>query len=219
VEIPDSPQNTSSGSTSPLPTQTYHSPILSSSILIPALVESAAGGAHYAGVKVDGGSAMRHRRSSSQQHYINHEHRRVLGDLTELYCCRPTLEIFERSWSSEAEFENPFAKCKGYREYAAQWFALPKLFFHSEQISKRIMSSTDHPNRIIYYQEQEYTFRLLIRKKVIKSIIVVDLDENDKVIRLVDQWDGADLPTRFGASLLRTLNAKVAPWLIYVPKA
>lgn len=107
VEIPGSPQSTRSGSTSPLPTQTYHSSILPSSIPIPALVDSAAGGAHYAGVKVDGGSAMRHRRSSSQQHHteLNHEHRRVLDDLTELYCCRPTLEIFERSWSNDAEFQ------------------------------------------------------------------------------------------------------------------
>jgi len=106
VEIP-SPQSTRSGSTSPLPTQTYHSPILPSSIPIPALVDSVAGGAHYAGVKVDGGSAMRHRRSSSQQHHteLNHEHLRVLDDLTELYCCRPTLEIFERSWSNDAELE------------------------------------------------------------------------------------------------------------------
>ena len=97
------------------------------------------------------------------------------------------------------------------------------------------MSSTDSPNRIIYYQVQEYTFYLLKRKKVafdysslkfnlqvlqvVESVVTVDLDESDKIIRLVDQWNGADLPTRFGASLLRTLNAKVVPWLIHVPKA
>jgi len=53
---------------------------------------------------------------------------------------------------------------------------------------------------------------------VIESIIVVDLDENDKIIRLVDQWDGKDLPSWFGASFLRLLNAKVAPWLFHAPK-
>ena len=74
---------------------------------MPALFESAAGGAHYTGVKIDGASGMRLRRSSSQRQYsdLNHNHQRVLDDLTELYCCRPTLEIFERSWNADAEFE------------------------------------------------------------------------------------------------------------------
>lgn len=103
---PEYPRSPISGSTSPLPTQTYHSSILPSSIPMPALVESAAGGAHYAGIKVDGGSSMKHRRSSSHHHTeLSHDHRRVLDDLTELYCCRPTMEIFERSWNQDAEFE------------------------------------------------------------------------------------------------------------------
>ena len=106
----------------------------------PALVESAAGGAHYSGVKVDSEMLLKHRRNSSfKQHTeIEHYHQRILEDLTELYCCRPTQEIFERSWHRDAEFEvhslsypsestscltiiqNPLFKCKGYDEYAAQ---------------------------------------------------------------------------------------------------
>jgi len=108
LDLSDSPPSRkSSGSTSPLPTQTYHSPILSGSIPLPALFESAAGGAHYTGVKIDGGTNIVHRRSSShhQQTELNNDHQRVLDDLTELYCSRPTLEIFERSWSRDAEFE------------------------------------------------------------------------------------------------------------------
>ena len=134
---PDSPD-------SPLPSQTYHSPILPGPIPLPALFESAASGAHYTGGKVDGRSDLWHRRSSASQHHphteLNHGHHRVLDDLTELYCCRPTLEIFERSWNMDAEFEvrvflslaarwvltaaaflkNPVCKSSGYKEYAAQ---------------------------------------------------------------------------------------------------
>ena len=47
----------------------------------------------------------------------------------------------------------------------------PKLFCHSEQLSKRIMSCTDSPNRLIYFQQQEYTFRLLNKKKVSKFFV------------------------------------------------
>ena len=58
----------------------------------------------------------------------------------------------------------------------------------------------------------------LVFLKTIESIIVVDMDENEKIIRLVDRWDGKEMPNWFGASFLRVLNAKVAPWLIRVPK-
>lgn len=99
------------------------------------------------------------------------------------------------------------------------------------------MSSTDNPNQFIYQQTQQYTTRLLKKKKVcpqsnhspivlrvtlvqvIESIIIVEMDDNDKIIRLIDRWDGKDLPYRYGASFLRTLNGKVTPWLVRVPKA
>ena len=131
----------SSSSSSPRspspPSQTYYPSILS--MPTPALVESAAGGAHYSGVKVDSEMLLKHRRNSSFKRHteIEHCHQRVLEDLTELYCCRPTREIFERSWHKDAEFEvhslsyssestgylaiiqDPLSKCKGYDEYAA----------------------------------------------------------------------------------------------------
>jgi hypothetical protein len=120
------------------PSQTYYPSILT--VPTPALVESAAGGAHYSGVKVDSEMLLKHRRNSSfKQHTdIKHYHQRILDDLTELYCCRPSQEIFERSWHRDAEFEvhslsfppesasylaiiqDPLSKCKGYDEYAAQ---------------------------------------------------------------------------------------------------
>jgi hypothetical protein len=53
--------------------------------------------------------------------------------------------------------------------------------------------------------------------QIIESVITVDLDENEKIIRVIDQWNGLDLPTRYGASFLRVLYAKIAPWLFRVP--
>ncbi len=52
--------------------------------------------------------------------------------------------------------------------------------------------------------------------QVIESIIVVDLDEEEKIVKLSDQWDGK-LPTWFGSHFLRRVNAKVAPWFVHVP--
>ncbi|KAF8201483.1 hypothetical protein BJ912DRAFT_945501 [Pholiota molesta] len=160
------------------PSQTFHPSII---LPTPALVESVAGGAHYAGVRVDSDAVLKHRRDSSARKHteLGHHHEPILDDLTELYCGRPTLEIFER-----------------FDEYAAR----PKLVTHSEQLSKRIMSSTDNPNQFIYFQTQEYTIRFLKKKKTVES--------DEKIIRLTDKWSGNALPTRYGASFLRILSAK-----------
>lgn len=93
------------------PSQTFHPSILPRSVPTPALVESVAGGAHYSGIKVehDPSKHTTHpsmdRRRSSGEVDVKADHHRVLADLQELYCCRPTQEIFERSWHKDAVFE------------------------------------------------------------------------------------------------------------------
>ncbi|KAG7092250.1 hypothetical protein E1B28_008615 [Marasmius oreades] len=208
-------------STSP-PSQTFHPSILPRSVPTPCLVESVASAAHYSGARVDA-DTTNHRRSNSDRRSSSHlnvqeDHRKVMKDLKELYECRTTVELLKSSWHEQAIFEDPLVSCKGYDEYAAQWFGLPKLFSKSETLSTRIMSSTNSPNRLIYSQKQEYTFRYLGNKKVVNSIITVDLDESNRIIRLVEQWDGKDLPTRFGSGFLRRANAKVTPWIVRIPK-
>lgn len=42
----------------------------------------------------------------------------------------------------------------------------PKLFAKSVTVASRVLSSTSDPNRIVYSQTQEYTFRLFKFKKV-----------------------------------------------------
>jgi hypothetical protein len=32
-----------------------------------------------------------------------------------------------------------------------------------------------------------------------QSTVVIDLDENDKIVKLEDKWNGQDQPVRFGA--------------------
>ncbi|PVG04231.1 hypothetical protein CPB86DRAFT_778494 [Serendipita vermifera] len=144
--------------------------------------------------------------------------KQVVDDVLELFRSKPTVEIFQRSWSPNAVFEDPLSKCVGYAEYAPQWFGMPKLFPKSVTLAYRVLSSTHNPNRITYYQEQEYTVRGLGMKKVVKSTVVIDLDENDNIIYLHDKWNGEDHPTKWGALALRRLNAKTLPWFVSVPK-
>jgi hypothetical protein len=94
---------------------------------------------------------------------------------------------------------------------------MPKVILKSETVSTRVIASTSSPNRLVYVQTQEYILRFFKKKMSIQSIIVVDLDEDERIIRLVDQWDGKELPTRFGAHFLRVMSAKLVPWLVKVP--
>jgi len=94
---------------SPSPSsQTFHPSILPHSVPTPALVESVAGGAHYSGVRVDSDTQLKHHRTNSchlSPEELNNDHRQVLDDLKELFCCRPTREIFDRSWNRDAVYE------------------------------------------------------------------------------------------------------------------
>jgi len=163
---------------------------------------------------------LKHRHSSHDRQEthpdVKTDHQRVLADVRELFECRPTPEIFKRSWHKDAVFEDPISHCKGFREYAAQWYAMPKLF-KSETVTCRIMSSTHAPNRIVLSQTQRYKNRFM--DKTIESVVTIDLDDGDKIIRLVDQWDGKALPSHWGVGLLRRMNGKFVPLLVHVPRA
>lgn len=90
------------------PSITDHPQIFPHVIPTTSLVESVAGAAHYSGAKVDSGMGHQRRKSftANELHTdLKEEHTRVLKDLTELYCCRPSAEIFERTWTKDAIFE------------------------------------------------------------------------------------------------------------------
>ncbi|KIK91430.1 hypothetical protein PAXRUDRAFT_149512 [Paxillus rubicundulus Ve08.2h10] len=215
------------------PTTTHRSPKMPSFVSAPNIAHSAVGGAHYLGVPVTqehkGGrtSSGEATRSSHESQEASRE--RIMNDLKELYCCRPTRRIFERTWCPDAVFEDPLVKAEGRGEYEPQWFAMPKIFSKSETISSRVMLSTESPNRLVYSQAQEYTLRfigkkqafctvLMLMRQRIESVIVVDLDETDKITRMVEKWNGDELPTHYGAHFLRRANAQITPWLVKVPK-
>ncbi|EJD37217.1 hypothetical protein AURDEDRAFT_73522, partial [Auricularia subglabra TFB-10046 SS5] len=133
-----------------------------------------------------------------------------------LFSSRPSLDIFKRSFRPDGEFEDPLSKCRGYGEFGAQWWAMPKAFPVSRHLSHRILTATER--RIEFAQAQEYTFRWVGKKKVMYSLVVIDLDDAGKIVKVEDRWNGEMHPTRYGAEMLRRLNAKTLPWIVHVPK-
>ncbi|KAH8117428.1 hypothetical protein DFH11DRAFT_1687433 [Phellopilus nigrolimitatus] len=178
------------------PSLTFHPSIVPKPT---GIIGSAASGAHYSGAKVQ------HRRSDVQ---------RASFGYGRIGAARMLNAIFERSWRKDAVFEDPLAHCEGLNEIAPQ----PKVFSKSETVASRVLSSTHHPNRIIYSQTQEYTLRGIGTKRTVKSIVVIELDDDDKIVRLEDQRNGEESPTAWGVGTLRRLNGKFTPWLVRVPK-
>ncbi|GBE82470.1 hypothetical protein SCP_0408540 [Sparassis crispa] len=210
----------------PAPTMTHH-PSRMPSLPTPELISSIAPGAHYAGVLSSGCNDPRqhaqHRRSHNKNSMVEDPavlgaYKEVMEDLKELFCARPSRDLFERRWRKDAVFEDPLSRCEGYGEYAPQWFAMPKVLSSSEQVSARILSAALSPNRLYYSQTQVYTVRWLGLKKTVTSIVMVELDDDFKITYLADQWNGEDLPTHWGALWLRKLNAKLTSWVVAIPK-
>lgn len=133
---------------------------------------------------------------------VEHAYKEAMDDLTEvcvrwisklcrsqqlfqMYCGRTSMEILHRRWRRDAEFEDPWCLCKGFEQYAPQWFALvsgtleiycclrseclllqPRIYTHCEQESIRILSANLAPNRLVYAQTMICTVRWFNFKKV-----------------------------------------------------
>jgi hypothetical protein len=149
---------------------------------------------------------------------LTENRQQLVKDSLELFSSRPNLDIFRRWWRDDATFEDPLSVAEGFKQYAAQWFAMHKAFPQSRTLEYRILSSTTNPNQVTYALTQEYTIRFLGVKKVMNSVVVIDLDENEKIVKLQDMWNGKEHPHRFGIWYLRKLNAKTMPLLVSIPK-
>jgi hypothetical protein len=108
-ETPSAHDASLKSSDSASPTMTYHRQTLHIPLPIPDIVYSAAGGAHYSGAPVsendDEVVTSPGKPSPPMDDTIRD---RVMADLKELYCCRPTKQIFERTWRPDAVFEVSF---------------------------------------------------------------------------------------------------------------
>ncbi|CUA66788.1 hypothetical protein RSOLAG22IIIB_00236 [Rhizoctonia solani] len=184
----------------------------------PGMLASLAGAAHYTGnPKYTKQEALR-ASFGSKNVVLEGQRKQTVEDVLELFCAHPSLEIFERSWRRDAVFEDPFTKCVGYREYAARWYGLPKIATKSATLQYRVLSSTHSPHKIVFDQTQQYTLRYINRKKTIHSLVIIELDEEGKIIKMEDRWNGEELPRKWGTIWLRRLNGKTAPFLVRVPR-
>ncbi|KIP06013.1 hypothetical protein PHLGIDRAFT_107516 [Phlebiopsis gigantea 11061_1 CR5-6] len=206
------------------PTLTHHaSPFIA--LPSPDSLTSIVSGAHYAGgfTTPPHHEHTRHDRKrrtlsiSGDDPTVFTTYHDVLEDLENLFCGAATPELFERRFRHDSRYEDPLCKCIGITECVAQFVALSKLCSSSKRISCRVLSATMNPNKIVLAQTQEYKLRWIGKKKVVESFIVVDLDDDFKIVEMVDQWNGEHPSTGWFVLQFRRLNAKVMPWIIHMP--
>ncbi|KAM0753778.1 hypothetical protein T439DRAFT_322669 [Meredithblackwellia eburnea MCA 4105] len=140
----------------------------------------------------------------------------LVEDSLSLFQCKPSLEIFKRGWRENAVFADPLAIAQGFKQYSAQWFGMPKAFPESETLAWKVTKS--EPGLIEYEQRQRYVIALVKSEKIMSSLVHIELDNEDYIVRFEDRWDGKVLTTGGIGGALKGLNAKIMPSLVSVPK-
>ncbi|CAO1620862.1 unnamed protein product [Jaminaea pallidilutea] len=136
-----------------------------------------------------------------------------IADAQALFGAKPSLDIFKRSWAPDAIFEDPICWAQGWRQYAAQWYAM-RLFSRSTTSAWRVIKDT--PEEIQYIQKQNYAIDRFNFEKTMHSTVVMKLDEQGRIKHFVDRWDHQDMPGIWSYPL-RRLNALSMPMIIGHP--
>ncbi|KAF9512751.1 hypothetical protein BS47DRAFT_1330084, partial [Hydnum rufescens UP504] len=185
-----------------------------------SLLTSLAGAAHYSGPSPVRGFRSSHDSPASLTLYrtkLDPVRQRILDDVLKLFCGQPSPEALSH-WHKDAILESPLTRCEGYRQCAAQWYALATMVSSSRTVSHRVLASTSSPSRIVYSQTQEYTIRYTHLKRVIQSMVAIHLDNNDQIVMLEDKWKGDDQPATRTALFFRKFNARAVSLLFQSSK-
>lgn len=113
----------------------------------------------------------------------------------------------------------------------------PKLCYDTTTVHSRVISSTHNPNQIVVSLTQQQTiklirttkvrfnifylyisFLLIIAFKIIHSLLIIVLDNDDRIVKVENKWDGRELSKSWSSNCFRRLNAKLVYRLVKVPK-
>nr|CAE76355.1 conserved hypothetical protein [Neurospora crassa] len=113
----------------------------------------------------------------------------LVGAVLDLFEGKPTLKHLSL-WNPDATFVDPIATAQGYNQYAAQWYALAQVLSPVKIQSHEVVSSG---NPIEIKLHNRYTLPPINKKQDIHSLVKIWVDDNGKIARVEDRWDG-ELP-------------------------
>lgn len=73
----------------------------------------------------------------------------------------------------------------GVAEYSAQWMAMPKFF---SAVPEAYIVITNEPGLLEFESRINYTVKALGTHKIMRSIVHIELDGEDKITKFEDRW-------------------------------
>jgi len=135
----------------------------------------------------------------------------LIENILKLYKCQADETLLDIIYGESPEFLDPISHAKGRKEVWSQWYSMPKIFSNSVTNGYTIVK--DETRRLEFTLSQTYTFRLTGKKITMKSNVIIDIDDNGKVIKHQDLWNGK--PLKPWLYIIRLLNAKLVRFWIY----
>lgn len=102
-----------------------------------------------------------------------------------MFCSRVTVENLQKNWTRGAYFEDPICCAMGVAEYSAQWMAMPKFF---SAVPEAYIVITNEPGLLEFESRINYTVKALGTHKIMRSIVHIELDGEDKITKFEDRW-------------------------------
>ena len=110
----------------------------------------------------------------------------ILRSILDLFSGRPSLPKLAL-WRDDATFTDPLTIATGRDRYAAQWYGLQQAFSEIERLHHEV---TDAGNPMLMDLKTRYVIKGIGKEQVVSSVVAVHLDEQGKVSKLEDRWDG-----------------------------
>lgn len=117
---------------------------------------------------------------------LNPNQQTVVGSVLDLFAGRPSLKKLAL-WRDDATFTDPLTIAEGRERYSAQWYGLQAAFSEIERLHHSV---TDAGNPILLDLKTRYVIKGINKEQTIQSVVAIHLDEQGKIAKLEDKWDG-----------------------------
>ena len=114
----------------------------------------------------------------------------IISDVLNLYNSNPTEESF-RHYAEDAQFEDPLQFSRNLPSIKSAFKSLPKVFKDSE-VTKSDVEIEKNP--LILNLETRYEWNGINKETVIRSVVLLTLNEQEQIVRHEERWNGEPIP-------------------------
>jgi hypothetical protein len=120
---------------------------------------------------------------------LNSHQTTIIGSILDLFAGRPSLPKLSL-WRDDATYSDPLTIATGREKYSAQWYGLRIAFSEINRLNHQVK---DAGNPMLMDLRINYVIRGLDKQQMIQSVVAVYLDDEGKISKVEDRWNG-ELP-------------------------